>query len=193
MILATPEIDPGSFTLASMMSSATLSIAAASLADVAVLSEIGRETYSDHFSAIWTPGNLSRFLERDFSESALRTTLAAPDRHSWWIATESPDRVAGFAKVNWNAIEPVTGMRGAELQKIYFRRGITGKGHGARLVNVIIEEAVARGSGLIWLDVLKTNAGAQRLYARLGFRICGEQPFAADTGEIGMFIMRRDI
>jgi ribosomal protein S18 acetylase RimI-like enzyme len=175
------------------MNSTALSIAAASLADVAVLSDIGRETYSDHFGAIWTPQNLSRFLERDFSQSALRTTLGAPDRHSWWIATVPPDRVAGFAKVNWNSTEPVTGMRGAELQKIYFRRGITGKGYGARMMNVITGEAIARGSGLIWLDVLKTNVGAQRLYARLGFRICGEQPFAADTGEIGMFIMRRDI
>lgn len=175
------------------MNSSTLRIAAASLADVAVLSEIGRETYRDHFSAIWTPANLARFLERDFSVEALRTTLSSPDRHSWWIASVAPDRVAGFAKANWNATEPVTGMRGAELQKVYFRRGITGKGYGAEMVKIVIEESAARGSGLIWLDVLKTNVGAQRLYARLGFHICGEQPFAADTGEIGMFIMRRDI
>jgi ribosomal protein S18 acetylase RimI-like enzyme len=51
----------------------------------------------------------------------------------------------------------------------------------------------ARRSDMLWLDVLKSNAGAQRFYTSRGFRVLGEIPFNTDLSEIGMLVMARQL
>ena len=81
--------------------------------------------------------------------------------------------------------------RGLELQKIYFRRGDTGRGHGAALVGHVVGIARAAREPCVWLDVLESNAAAARFYARMGFVDAGGFAFATDRGETTMRVMRR--
>lgn len=169
-----------------------LRIRVASIGDLPAVQAIGRETYLEHFASIWSEGRLQQFLRRDFSEQALQQSLSSPD-HSWLIAQDADDSVVGYAKLNWDRPEPVSGGIGAELQKIYFRAHATGNGYGGTLLAFIADMAARRSSAMLWLGVLKTNAGAQRFYASRGFHVLGEIPFATDLSEIGMVVMARPL
>lgn len=171
----------------------SLQIRAAQLGDIEVVRNLGYESYLEHFSHLWTPQGIRRFLEADFSEPALRETLAAPARHLWLLAGEPERKPAGFARINWSMPDPVSGIEGAELQKIYFCKSAAGKGYGGALMQHIVECVRARACTRIWLDVLKTNVNAQRFYEKAGFRAIGELPFKTDMAEIGMIVMAKAV
>ncbi|WP_248749810.1 GNAT family N-acetyltransferase [Pseudomonas sp. MWU15-20650] len=157
--------------------------------DLKALHEVGCETYRQHFSMLWSPAAMQDFLDQDFSPSALSQSLELPTRHLWLLAAEGSGQVIGFAKVNWSTPAPLTGVVGAELQKIYLLKSASGRGYGRQLLQFIRDEATARGEHLLWLDVLKNNADAQRFYEAFGFQRIGEIPFNTDLAEIGMVVM----
>ena len=163
----------------------------ASVSDLPAIQIIGRETYREHFPSIWSEDFLQEFLRQDFSRQSLQQSLSSPG-HTWLIARDASDSVVGYAKVNWDRPEPISNRIGTELQKIYFRSQTTGRGYGGTLLEFIADMA-ARRSDMLWLDVLRSNAGAQRFYARRGFRILGEIPFRTDLLDIGMVVMARQL
>lgn len=175
-----------------MTRSELLKIRTASVSDLVAIQIIGRETYLDHFPSIWSERGLQEFLQQDFSEPALQRSLSSPD-HMWLLAQDARDAVVGYAKINWNRPAPISGAIGAELQKIYFLASATGKGYGEQLVDFIAHAATELGQDLIWLDVLKSNLGAQRFYAGKGFVKQGEIPFRTDLREMSMVVMLRQL
>ncbi|WP_410021992.1 MULTISPECIES: hypothetical protein [unclassified Pseudomonas] len=48
-----------------------------------------------------------------------------------------------------------------------------------------------RNESILWLEVLKTNIGAQRFYTANGFQSLAELPFRTDIAEIQMVVMAR--
>jgi len=177
----------------SVVQEETLSIRSADANDIDVLREIGCTTYRDHFSHVWSEDGIRRFVDADFSAEAIRTTLAASSKHLWMIATDNDGKVAGYAKINWGMRDPILGLEGAELQKIYFRKSATGKGYGAAMLDRVFDLVRQRSNRRIWLDVLKINVGAQRFYEQAGFARLGEMPFRTDLAEVGMVVMARDL
>ena len=178
-----------------MTQTSSLAIRAATLDDLAALQKIACDTYRLHFRSIWSERGIQAFLDRDFSTPALTVTLTSA-AHTCLLACETSstgaERLVGYAKINWQTPNPVTGEVGGELQKIYFAPEATGKGYGSAMFARVFALAEERCEPL-WLDVLKTNVGAQRLYAKQGFRVLGEVPFATDRVEIGMLVMMRPI
>lgn len=171
----------------------TLTIRSAGTNDIDELREIGCATCRDHFSHVWSEAGIQRFVDADFSLEAIRATLDASSKHLWMIATDGDGKVAGYAKINWGMRDPILGLDGAELQKIYFRKSVTGKGYGAAMLDHVFDLVHQRSSRRIWLDVLKINVGAQRFYERAGFARLGEIPFKTDRVEVGMVVMARDL
>lgn len=174
-----------------MKSGASLKIRTASVRDLSPIQAIGRETYLEHFPSIWSERYLEEFLRQDFSTQSLQHSLSSHD-HAWLVAHDANDSLVGYAKLNWNRPEPISNRMGTELQKIYFRSHATGNGYGGMLLEFIVGMA-ARRSDMLWLDVLKSNVGAQRFYASRGFRVLGEIPFDTDLLEIGMLVMARQL
>lgn len=164
----------------------------ASVDDAKTLARLGRETSHAYFSQVWGPGKLADFIERDFTEAVLRTQLGNPDKHAYTLL-ELDDQPVGFTRINWKRPVPLSDAAGAELQKIYFLPGFTGKGLGTRLLLDAIERVRARPDSLIWLDVLTNNPRARKLYERHGFTVTGKLPFKTDLIEIDRHVMvRRD-
>lgn len=170
---------------------ANLKIRVASVSDLPAIQKIGRDTYREHFSSIWSESAQEEFLRNDFSEHALQYSLSSPS-HTWLIAEDASESVVGYAKLNWDCPDPIFHRTGTELQKIYFRSHTTGSGYGKLLLEFIADIAAKR-SNTLWLDVLKSNSGAQRFYASCGFCSLGEIPFSTDLREIGMVVMRRQL
>ncbi|MGB4073692.1 N-acetyltransferase family protein [Pseudomonas sp.] len=162
-------------------------------ADLETLQRIGCDTYREHFSEVWTPAGMQRFLSDDFSSENLARSLAATDQHLWLLAEDVAGDTLGFAKLNWNSPMPLGNKVGVELQKIYLLKSATGKDYGKQLLRVVCERASVRQHHLLWLDVLKSNRTAQAFYSRFGFHTCGEIPFNTDMLEIGMQVMAYDL
>jgi len=177
----------------SVVQEETLSIRSADANDIDALREIGCATYRDHFSHVWSEAGIQRFMDADFSLEAIRATLDASSKQLWMIVTNDDGKVAGYAKLNWGTRDPILGLEGAELQKIYFRKSATGKGYGAAMLEHVFDVVRQRSNRRIWLDVLKINVGAQRFYAKAGFARLGEMPFKTDLAEVGMVVMARHL
>lgn len=169
----------------------SLKIRVASVSDLPAIQIIGRETYREHFSSIWSEESQEEFLRNDFSEQSLQHSLSSPS-HTWLLAEDSSGSVVGYAKLNWRRPEPIFKKIGAELQKIYFRSHATGNGYGSALLEFVADIAAKR-SNMLWLAVLKSNMHAQRFYASRGFGIVGDVPFSTDLQEIGLVAMSRQL
>jgi len=169
-----------------------LKVRDATIADRDLLARLGAATYRSHFTAIWSPGRLEAYIAAEYASAALEQSLAGPDVCLWLIAELGAEPI-GFAKLNWNRAPPASQEIGTELQKIYLLAEYTGKSHGGTMLQAVIDRSKAHGSALLWLDVLKSNAGARAFYERHGFKTIAEIPFATDLTEIGMWVMVRAV
>jgi ribosomal protein S18 acetylase RimI-like enzyme len=170
-----------------------LKVRRAEARDVRLLAQLGETTYRSHFAGIWSPARMDAYIAAEYGEAALAESLARPELSIWLIGEMDAEPI-GFAKLNWNRPLPVAdGRIGTELQKIYLQAERTGQGHGGRMLEAVVERARQRDDRWLWLDVLKSNAGARAFYERHGFRAVGEIPFATDLREIGMWVMAREV
>lgn len=163
----------------------------AKLGDEAELVELAASSYEASFGELWSPAGLAGFLARQFSVDQIRWDLRGRKAPRYVVAERDGDLV-GFAKILRD--RPVTGLegeRGLLLQQLYLRPKVTRQGIGSVLLDAVGGIAEALGEPRIWLDVLRSNAGAIRLYERHGFVRRVELPWATDLREIGMWVMTR--
>jgi GNAT superfamily N-acetyltransferase len=163
----------------------------ASPGDAEEIAELGTSTYAAHFGELWSPEGLAAFLASQFSVERIRAELEEGDAIRYVVADREGELV-GFAKISRD--RPVTGLegeRGLWLQKLYLRPKVTGKGIGSVLLHAVGGIAEQIGEDRIWLDVLRSNAGAIRLYERHGFVHRIQIPWASDLRDIGMWVMTR--
>ncbi|MFC4223592.1 GNAT family N-acetyltransferase [Lysinibacter cavernae] len=164
------------------------------------LRRIGASTYREHFASIWSPAALENYLADQFDEVRIATEIRS-GRTCYLVATLGPAadadlpmdtqrRVVGYCKVNFDRPDPVNGIAGMELEKIYLAPESTGRGYGAALMGAVFDLANSRKQLTVWLDVLQTNVAGRRMYERSGFTVIGEQPFATDIQTIGFWVMR---
>jgi [ribosomal protein S18]-alanine N-acetyltransferase len=85
-----------------------------------------------------------------------------------WVASLSTAGVAGYA-IGWVAADE------AELADLAVAEEFRGRGLGTELVHAFAREAGVRGARRLYLEVRASNAGAQRLYERLGFTVVGRR------------------
>lgn len=159
--------------------------------DEAEIVELGTSTYGAHFGELWSPEGLAGFLAGQFSAARIRGELEEGDAIRYVVA-ERDGELAGFAKILRD--RPVTGLegeRGLLLQQLYLRPKVTRQGIGSVLLEAVLGLGASLGEPRIWLDVLRSNAGAIRLYERHGFVRRLEIPWASDLREIGLWVMTR--
>jgi GNAT superfamily N-acetyltransferase len=83
-----------------------------------------------------------------------------------WVLEDESLRLDGYLIVTWTwSLE--SGGRDCIVDEIYVRE--TGHGHGARLLERGLKEAVAFGARAAFLETEAPNDAARRFYARHGF------------------------
>ncbi|MEU6128504.1 GNAT family N-acetyltransferase [Saccharopolyspora sp. NPDC047091] len=122
--------------------------------------------------AAWTPE--SSVFPRPAADAPFFREPVVPENVLVALATDEP---IGLIKlVPMAAAQPRLGVAAAHVQQIY---GLSvapehqGGGAGTELLGAARAEAVARGARRITMRVLGSNARAQRLYERLGYRVEG--------------------
>lgn len=109
-------------------------------------------------------------IERDLYPNPWRrehfAELLALPAGSAWVAIGDDGAVAGYA-VGWVAADE------AEVANIAVAPDRQRRGIGAGLLAALLGDAAARGARRAWLEVRASNAPAQALYARFGFRVVG--------------------
>jgi ribosomal protein S18 acetylase RimI-like enzyme len=160
--------------------------------DIQLVESLGRETYRQHFAHIWSESGLVSYLESHFSKAALAAQFKTP--YLRYYIPYVNDVAAGIFKVKISSQIPAAPFdRGLELEKIYLLQQFTGKGIGREIIQESEELARNEGQRFLWLDVLKSNERAKKLYENIGFTTVGEIVFSTDIQKIDMWIMRKDL
>jgi GNAT superfamily N-acetyltransferase len=162
----------------------------ATAADAATLSAIGARTFAETFGHLYPPSDLQAFLadghglERawaDLCDTRLAIWLAEVDGHAVGYALAGP---CGLPHAD------VTDRCG-ELKRLYLLKAWQGGGLGGRLFEAAEAWLRAQGAQSLWIGVWSENLGAQRFYARHGYRKVGEYDFPVGRTLDREFILRR--
>jgi diamine N-acetyltransferase len=146
------------------------------LADAALLSELGARTFSETFAADNTAEDLAAYVATSFNVAQQTSELEDPG--STFLIAEVDGHAAGYAKLHDGEPEKsVEGAKPIELVRLYVSRDWLGRGVGQRLMSACIDEARQAGHETIWLGVWERNARAQSFYQKWSFRAVGEHMF----------------
>lgn len=147
-----------------------LTLRPARLQDAPALARLGRESFRAAFAHLYDPADLAAFLEEVYADAVVAEEMADPQylhRLAW-----DGDELAGFCKLirpspyaeHSPAANPVA------IGQLYTDPARTGRGVGAALIEWALDHARASGRDAVQLSVWSGNKGAQRFYARHGFR-----------------------
>ena len=146
------------------------------LADAALLSELGARTFSETFATDNTPEDLAAYIATSFNVA--QQTAELQDPASTFLIAEVDGSPAGYARLH--AGKPEKGVESAnpvELVRLYVSRDWLGRGIGEQLMRACVDEARKAGHETIWLGVWERNGRAQAFYRKWDFRPIGEHTF----------------
>lgn len=161
--------------------------------DETILTELGHQTFAETFGALYSARDLSSFLETNHTLALYRDWIADPQVDIWLLENDSR-QVIGYALLRpcHLPVEPMP-PGALELSRIYLVASAQGGGLGSQLLDTVLRRVAARGNPPLFLSVFSENTGAQRLYARSGFRHVGEYLFEVGEQRDREFIWRRDV
>ena len=146
------------------------------VADAALLSELGARTFSETFAVDNTPEDLAAYMGSAFNVA--QQTAELKDPGSTFLIAEVDGRAAGYARLHDGEPEKaIEGARPVELVRLYVSREWLGHGVGAQLMRACLDAARQAGHETIWLGVWERNPRAQTFYRKWNFRPVGEHMF----------------
>ena len=158
--------------------------------DAAALGAIGRESFVETFGHLYTPENLTAFLE-NHDEGNWRRELGDP---RYAIRLGSIDGVdAAYIKLGPPSL-PFTPPKGSiELRQFYILKPWHGTGLAPVMMDWVLAEARRRGAGSVYLSVFVDNHRARRFYEKYGFEPVGRYDFMVGTHADEDIVMKREL
>jgi len=153
-----------------------LSIVRVATTDVLLLQQIGKETFSQTFSAINTEENMTKYLNESFAEIKLQRELDNP--LSRFYFAKANERVIGYMKLNTGDAQKENPNENAlEIERIYVLEEFHGKKVSQLLYHKALEVAKKMSVDHIWLGVWQENFKAIAFYTKNGFVKFGQHEF----------------
>jgi diamine N-acetyltransferase len=153
-----------------------LQIRRATPTDAALLSELGRQTFTEAFADQNNPEDFEQYLSQAFAEKQLQTELQSGNE-MFFIAF-SDEVPAGYAKLRTKELPPeIAHLQAIELQRMYVLADFQGRKAGRLLMQTCLEEAEKQGFEAVWLGVWEHNVKANDFYKRWDFEKFGEHVF----------------
>ncbi len=126
------------------------------------------------------------FATDAWSRDMMAAELVAP--HTRYVVVLEGDTVIGYA-----GLSALPGAGQADVQTIAVDAAHRGRGIGARVLEVLLNEAAARGADDVLLEVRADNPTAQRLYVRHGFEAIAVRPRYYQPDDVDAIVMRREV
>jgi len=169
-----------------------ISIRQAAAVDVALLSSLGAQTFSDTFGPDNTPEDMAAYLAASFSPAQIASEFADPG--TTFLIAELHGEPVGYAKLFSGGTPPeITEPNAVELVRIYSTRAYLGRGVGSALMQACLHLAADLGFVTIWLGVWERNLTAQSFYRKWGFAVTGAHPFLLGSDLQTDLIMQRSL
>ncbi len=144
-----------------------------------------RAASSADLGAIMTLERIS-FPTDAWSEAMMREELSSP--HGWYVVDELAGRVVGYA-----GLRAPRGSNDADVQTIAVAEASRGRGRGRALLTALLDHAVTRGVGDVFLEVRADNPVAEGLYASEGFVEVGRRPHYYQPDDVDAVVMKLDL
>lgn len=158
--------------------------------DAVRLSALAARTFTETFGHLYPAADLAAFLAEAYAVERQRTILAHPEYAVWLLECDGEavgHAAAGPCGLPHQEVAPGDG----ELKRLYLLRGYQNGGHGARMMDAVMDWLLRDGPRTLWVGVWSENFGAQRFYARRGFDKVGEYLFPVGATRDLEFILRR--
>lgn len=160
--------------------------------DLDLLQRIGRQTFSETFSAANTEENMKQYLQEGFSTEKLMGELRDPNA-VFYVALLGTD-VIGYLKLNVGQSQTELKDESAlEIERIYVLKEF----HGSKVGQLLFEKAIqiARQKHLdyVWLGVWEENPRAINFYKKNGFVAFGKHTFRLGQDEQTDIMMKRHL
>jgi ribosomal protein S18 acetylase RimI-like enzyme len=169
-----------------------ITITKANSGDLAVIQQVGRETFFETFVQSNTEADMKKYLEESFNDEKVRTELANPDS-LFFIAWEEGNPV-GYLKVNTgNAQTDLQDDSSLEIERIYVKSAYHGKSVGNLLYAKALAVAQSLKKSSIWLGVWEENPRAIRFYEKNGFVAFDKHLFMLGDDEQTDILMRKPL
>ena len=157
-----------------------VTIREATIADVAVLSELARRTFYDTFASTNDATDMALHLAEAFGID--QQTRELNDRDITTLLVEEGGEAIAFAQLRSGHVpDCVSGADPIELWRFYVTQQWHGKGIARLLMDRVCTEARLRGARTLWLGVWEKNARARAFYAKCGFTDVGDHLFFFGT------------
>ncbi|WP_299820123.1 GNAT family N-acetyltransferase [uncultured Pontibacter sp.] len=145
-----------------------INITKATKDDINQLQKIGRQTFSETFSASNSEENMAKYLEDGFSLEKLTTELNDPGSE-FYFALLNKD-VIGYLKLNFGQSQTeLKENKALEIERIYVLKEFHGKKVGQLLYEKALEIAKQKNVDFVWLGVWEENPRAINFYKKNGF------------------------
>lgn len=108
--------------------------------------------------------------------------IAAGERKGWLALEDAADPASVVGSTQLALAGMPNGRHRAEVMKVMVHPRARRRGLAAALLQQAEAQALARGRWLLVLDTLQ-GSDAERLYARLGWQLCGRIPDYAELGD----------
>lgn len=153
-----------------------ISITRATEQDHEAIVAIGRVSVEEAHRGSTTAENLNAYLEKNYTEDAIRQELNDPDNIYHLIRYNGVP--AGFSKIILNAKHPgIVSENVTKLDRIYLLKEFYGLKLGLELLHSNIRLARNNNQSGIWLYTWIGNERAINFYLKTGFKIIGSHKF----------------
>lgn len=137
-------------------------------ADICQLQIIGKQTFSETFSADNSVENMAKYLEESFS--AERLTAEINDKNSEFYFAVFESSIIGYLKLNFGQSQTeLKDDKTVEIERIYVLKSFQGKNVGQILYERALQIARQQSADYVWLGVWEENSRAISFYKKNGF------------------------
>ena len=145
-----------------------INIKKVTLNDIDQLQIIGRQTFSETFSAGNTEENMKKYLAEDFSIDKLTAQLN--NKNSEFYFATLDNNTIGYLKLNFGKSQTeLKDDKALEIERIYVLKEYHGKNVGQLLYEMAMQIAKQTNTNYVWLGVWEQNPRAINFYKKNGF------------------------
>lgn len=169
------------------------------LADAALLTELSRIIYQQHYLHLWHAGGAEWYMQ-EYAYNADKIEKELTDNNiEYFIAAENGQQL-GYLKIILNATLAGEETKDAlEVERIYLHKTAMGKGLGKKLMELAMQRAQELKKDFIFLKAMDSSTDAIEFYKKAGYVICGSLQLPMPVFSLmkeeyrGMVILKKEL